>query len=245
MPNRSFSACCRHINNALMISLYDKKRCPAITDIIFELGGVLINLDMYKMQQACQELGIKPELFFVKADGQNSSTVCQGLSASHIIEDYQVGQVTTEALLERILCHCRKGITRQDAIDAWNACLGDIPHERLDMIRQLRQRGYRTHLLSNTNDLHWRHIKEKFLSEEGYTCADLFDQVILSHEAHLAKPDPAIFQYALRRIAGKPEQCIFIDDAEANTVAAQAEGLNGLWLDLSKEDMIALMERTL
>lgn len=228
-----------------MISLHNKKHGTAITDIIFDLGGVLINLDMYKMQQACQELGIKPELFFVKADSSNSSTVCHGLSASHIIEDYQVGQMTTEALLERILSHCRKGITRQDAINAWNACLGDMPRERLNMIRKLRKRGYRTHLLSNTNDLHWGHIKEKFLSEEGYTCADLFDQIILSHEAHLAKPDPAIFQYALRRIASQPEQCIFIDDAKANTIAAQAEGIHGLWLDLSKEDTISLMERAL
>ena len=217
----------------------------SITDIIFDLGGVLIDLNMKALPEACMQIGISPELFFVKADSENTSTVCQGVSASRVITDYQVGGVTTDALLERVLTLCPAGVTKEQVIEAWNACLGTIPRERLDLIRELRKRGYRTHLLSNTNDLHWQFIVDKYFSEEGYTCQDLFDQVFVSHEVRLAKPDPEIYRHALRCIGSQPEQCLFIDDAEANTDAACAEGIRGEWLDLTKEDVIGLVQRIL
>ena len=70
-----------------------------IKDIIFDLGGVLLDLNMQDLQKACQSLGISPELFFVKADEENTSTVCHGISASKVITAYQVGEMTSEAFL--------------------------------------------------------------------------------------------------------------------------------------------------
>lgn len=228
-----------------MTQTHNTKPLEGITDIIFDLGGVLLDLDMEGMKEACRRLGVQPELFFVKADAENTSTVCQGMSASRVITDYQVGTMTTPQFIDCILSHCPKDITPEIVTDAWNACIATIPQERLDLIRDLRRQGYRTHLLSNTNDLHWEYIKDLYFRAEGYTCADLFDQVLVSHEVHLAKPDPEIYRLALRRIGAAPEHCIFIDDAEVNTAAASREGIHGLWLDLSKEDTIHLIQRVL
>ena len=213
-----------------------------ITDIIFDLGGVLLDLNMQDLQKACVRLGISPELFFVKTStplgksGVDTSTICQGVSASKVITDYQVGNMTSEAFLSLVLSLCPAGITPEDIIEAWNSCIGIIPRWRLDMIKELRRRGYHTHLLSNTNDLHWEEIKRRYFSEEGYTCADLFDNAFVSHEVHLAKPYPEIYHYAVRQIGRPAGQCLFIDDALANVEGAQQEGLQGVWLDLSKGD---------
>ena len=203
-----------------------------LTDIIFDLGGVLLDLNMQGVGQACARLGINPELFFVKADEENTSTVCHGISASKVITDYQVGRMTSDQFLSLVLSYCGKGITCEDIIEVWNACIGPLPKERLDMIKELRCKGYHTHLLSNTNDLHWEEIKRRFFSVEGYTCADLFDHVFVSHEVQLAKPDPMIYREAVRQIGRPAAQCLFIDDALVNVEGAQREGLQGAWLDI-------------
>ena len=123
-------------------------------------------------------------------------------------------------------------------MEAWDACIGTMPRHRLDMIKELRRKGYRTHLLSNTNDLHWEEIKRRYLSEEGYTCSDLFDHVFVSHEVHLAKPDAEIYRHAVRRIGSPAAQCFFIDDTLLNVEAAKREGLQGAWLDLREKDAL-------
>jgi len=217
-----------------------------ITDFIFDLGGVLLDLNMHGVGEACKRLGINSELFFVKAESlpsrgetwKGASTVCQGISASKAITAYQVGEMTTPEFLSLIMEHCAEGITIEDVKEAWNACIGTMPRERLDMIKELRSKGYHTHLLSNTNDLHWEEIKRRYFSEEGYTCKDLFDHVFVSHEVQLAKPDAEIYRYAVRVIGRPAGQCLFIDDTLLNVEAAQREGLQGAWLDLNIKDRL-------
>ena len=208
------------------------------TDIIFDLGGVILDLNLQDLQKACQRLGIAPELFFVKADEENTSTVCHGISASKVITAYQVGEMTSEAFLSLVQSLCPEGITLDDINEAWNSCIGLIPKERLDLIKELRRKGFHTHLLSNTNDLHWEEIKRSYFSDEGYTCKDLFDHVFVSHKMHLAKPDPEIYRQAVRQIGRPAEQCLFIDDALVNVERAKKEGLQGAWLDIQKPNAL-------
>ncbi|MEE1309850.1 MAG: HAD family phosphatase [Bacteroidaceae bacterium] len=209
-----------------------------VTDIIFDLGGVLLDLNMPGVGIACKRLGINPELFFVKADADNTSTVCQGISASKAITDYQVGKMTSEEFLTLVVSQCAEGVGREDVIEAWNACIGPLPTERLDMIKALRRKGYRTHLLSNTNDLHWEEIKRRFFMADGYTCNDLFDKVFVSHEMQLAKPSPEIYRQAVLETGAPAGECFFIDDAEINVEAAIQEGLQGAWLDVNNPDAL-------
>ena len=214
-----------------------------VTDIIFDLGGVLLDLNMPGVGIACKRLGINPELFFVKADADNTSTVCQGISASKAITDYQVGKMTSEEFLTLVVSQCSEGIGREDVIEAWNACIGPLPTERLNMIKALRRKGYRTHLLSNTNDLHWEEIKRRFFMADGYTCNDLFDKVFVSHEMQLTKPSPEIYRQAVQETGAQAGECFFIDDAEINVEAAIQEGLQGAWLDVNKPDALhAILE---
>ena len=211
-----------------------------IKNIIFDLGGVLIDLDMNGMQKACVELGVSPEVFFVPSTEVETSTVCNGYSASRVISDYQVGKIPTPDFVQLVLSLCQQGVSEQQLIDAWNSCLGTIPASRIELIRSLRAMGYGICLLSNTNDLHWRYVEERYLSEKG-----LFDHIFLSHEMHLAKPDAEIYRQCIKQIGCKAEECLFIDDAKENIEAACREGINGEWLDLTKEDAVSLIRRVL
>lgn len=215
---------------------------PMTTDVIFDLGGVLIDLDTPSMLRACERYGVDPQLFFVPAREDSVATVCQGVASSPLVADYQEGLISTDELIASVLPHCPETTTAENIRETWNACLGDIPTERLDLIRRLRQQGYRTHLLSNTSDMHWRAIVARYFSREGYTPSDLFDQLFLSHEIHLSKPNPAIYRYVIEAIGVPAEQLLFVDDAKTNTDAAMDAGIPSRWLDLSSQTLVGLFE---
>jgi putative hydrolase of the HAD superfamily len=86
------------------------------------------------------------------------------------------------------------------------------------LLRSLRRAGVLTGMLSNSwgND----YPRELF--------ADLFDAVVISSEVGMRKPEERIFLHALAGLGLEPQQCVFIDDIEANVAAAQALGMIGL-----------------
>jgi putative hydrolase of the HAD superfamily len=86
------------------------------------------------------------------------------------------------------------------------------------LMRSLRERGTRTGLLSNA----WGDDYPRQLFPE------LFDAVIISSEVGMRKPEERIFRYALGELGLRPEECVFIDDLEANIAAAEAIGLIGV-----------------
>ena len=212
-------------------------------NIIFDLGGVFIDLDMNLMQQKLLALGADPSAFFVKSSAENSSTICNGLSVSHIITNYQIGRMTTDEFVNIILSHCKQGTTAKQVIEAWNSCLVQLPEERLQMVKELRTKGFSTFLLSNINDLHWVYIEHEFFGKDGFRTDDLFDGIFLSHEVHMTKPDPKIYQLVLKQIGCKADDCLFIDDSLPNAEAAQNEGIASEWLDLTKENVTELIGR--
>jgi putative hydrolase of the HAD superfamily len=89
----------------------------------------------------------------------------------------------------------------------------------LDVIRSLRQAGLRTALLSNSwgADDYPRHL-----------FPDLFDVVVISAEVGMRKPEEQIFRHTAALLGLEPQECVFIDDIEANVAAAEAIGLVGL-----------------
>lgn len=189
-----------------------------VTDIIFDLGGVLLNLDMQRAAAAAAQIGLRTD----------------DPRTAELLDAYQVGRLSTQQFLTAAQSLLPPGTTPAAIVDAWMACLGSVPHHRLQLIRQLRHRGYSTHLLSNTNQLHWDCIERRCFAEAGYTCADLFDHVWLSQQVHLAKPDPAIYRLAVQQTGHPAAQCFFIDDTRANVEAACREGLQSAWLDVGR-----------
>lgn len=209
-----------------------------IRNIVFDLGGVLLDIDLNFCLQRVKALGVDFDAFSkqgeaVEKTGVKPAVMGEGLVANGVLHLYQVGGISTEAFLAGVQRACRPGTTREEVLEAWNSCCIDIPKYRLEKVKELKERGYTICMLSNTNDAHWQDIRSRCFG--GQEVVDgLFDHVFLSQEMHMAKPNDDIFMEVLRQIGAKAEDCLFIDDSTANLEAAAALGFHTLHADISK-----------
>lgn len=199
-----------------------------IQTIVLDLGGVLMNHDIPACVRKFQELlGANFPQLGLASDGEPSDKI------HSLLHDYEIGAVTTDEFASALLSLSVEGTTARDILDAWNLMLAGIPTERLEQVLALKKR-YPVFLLSNNCDEHWRYCTERFFSSpDEDTEAVLrryFDEVFLSQEMHLSKPDRRIYEEADRRIAARlgasydKSHTIFVDDLPANREAAEAFG---------------------
>lgn len=185
-----------------------------LKNYIFDLGGVILDIRMQNAYERFMALGLP------------AAELEKGGLAYKLMEDYQLGLVSTRIFCERIADKCLPATTPLDIESAWNSiCLG-IAERKLNTLRRLRKtEDVTVSLLSNTNDLHWEYCCRNWFNANGNHLDDFFGHVFLSQELHLQKPDPEIFKAAIRTLNANPYETIFIDDNAENTAAASACGL--------------------
>ena len=195
-----------------------------IKAIIFDLGGVLIDVDMPRCLNNIKALGVDVDSLTRTSSESNApvSTVCEGVTISGALHEYQIGNIPTDKFITMIQQMSNPDTTRQQVLDAWNSCLLTLPKYKLDFVKQLRSEGYATYLLSNTNDAHWKYILETSFPEPA---ENYFDKLFLSQEMGMAKPDTEIYAEVLRQIGTPANECLFIDDSSANCKAAETLGI--------------------
>jgi putative hydrolase of the HAD superfamily len=91
-----------------------------------------------------------------------------------------------------------------------------------DFIRDELKREYKIGMLSNAA-ADW--LEELFEPWQ----VELFDTKVLSYEAGMVKPDPAIYQMIVSRLGVLPEECLFIDDSERYCTAATDLGIRAIY----------------
>ena len=181
--------------------------------LIFDLGGVIVNIDPSRLQQAFTALGLPNAREFFSLQGQHQ-----------LCEDFEVGRLTTTEFLQALHQQLPNASVAQ-LTAAWNANIITIERAALDTLVELKKRGHQLHVLSNNNALHYQLITAELLRDHPYTFAELFDQIFLSHEVGLRKPDPRFFQHALATLKIQPSQALFIDDLASNIATAKALGV--------------------
>jgi putative hydrolase of the HAD superfamily len=97
------------------------------------------------------------------------------------------------------------------------------PNEPVCRLIPLLRGRYRLALLSNTNELHYRHFREQFAGTLAH-----IDLLVTSHEVGFRKPDPRIYRLVEERLHAAPAECLFLDDLPANVEAARACGWRGI-----------------
>jgi HAD superfamily hydrolase (TIGR01509 family) len=189
-----------------------------ISVIIFDLGGVIMEIDVKKTLLAFSELGLHNVHEYFG----------HGFAAS-FFSDHEAGRISDEEFLKEIKNLLGANVADQAVIDAWNALLLRFPPERIALLEDLKKR-YRLFLYSNTNAIH----KEKF--SEIYRLAfpgeldDHFEKTYYSHELGQRKPDLAGFEQIIQENHLDPKQTLFVDDALLNVEGAIKAGLKGLYL---------------
>ncbi len=198
--------------------------------VIFDLGGVLINLNVTRCMLAFEALMGEQNMRAILGMDKNGEGVkAVSIATKQLMADFERGLISPEYFIEQVLQYCRPGTTPQQVIDAWMSMLVDLPQERLDAVDQVRTKGYKVYLLSNGNDLHFNYINQT------YHLAPHFDGLFLSQKMHMAKPEPEIYLAVNEQInpPATPANCpadspslpapeiLFIDDIEANRLAAE------------------------
>lgn len=190
-----------------------------VKHIIFDLGNVLLNINPTLTFEALKNLNF-PDFEAQYLDFQKQN----------IFENLETNTLSKADFIEIIKEKTPEQTSEQQIIDAWNALLLDFPLRRLQILQQL-QLHYDLVLLSNTNEIHEQHFNETLMQTHGIpTIGVFFDKVYYSHRVGLRKPDPKIYQRVLDDCGFAPNDCLFIDDLEANTLAAEALGIRTIWL---------------
>lgn len=194
-----------------------------IRNLIFDFGGVLIDLDRRRCIDAFKRIGAGAVAAYVDECRQED-----------MFHDLEAGLTGVAGFCEAVRRAC-PGCTASDAdiSDAWNALLAGIPPRRLQRLDELR-RDYRLVLLSNTNPIHWRKSVADYFTVCGKTVADYFERTFLSYEMHMLKPDEAIYRRVLAETGMAADETLFIDDSAANCAGAERAGLHALHVDLGR-----------
>ena len=189
------------------------------TTIIFDLGGVIINLRKQDCIDAFKALGyasVDKMLSEYRQDGEFLAL--------------EEGRVSPEEWRAIIRKNIAKPVTDQQIDDAFNAFLVDLPIEKLRMLRALKSR-YRIAMLSNTNKVMFESKIPELFKIEGFTIEDYFDDFFLSYKMGMSKPSPEIFIKVAEGLGIEPCEALFIDDSQANVDAASKLGFQTLCVE--------------
>lgn len=185
-----------------------------IKNIIFDLGGVILNIDPQLTFDALKKLGFNGSF----QDEKDAMTY---------FFDLEKGHTTPMAFRNFIRQLIGSDIADDDIDAAWTAMLLDIPADRIRYIEGLRK-DYRVFLLSNTNEIHRLKFHRTFEDSFGYLFDQLFERNHYSHEMGLRKPDPEIYKMVLNENNLNPSETLFVDDIQENVLAAESVGMKGL-----------------
>lgn len=184
--------------------------------VVFDLGGVLIDLNVPRCVGNFKRLmGEENVRNILGIDDEGEGVVAVSAATRQLMHDYEYGNITTDEFLQTVCSYCHPGTTTEQVREAWMSMLAELPQEKLDYIADLRKAGYKTILLSNSNQLHWDPIYEQFHLER------YFDRIFASHHLHMAKPNKEIFEYVVREADIDSAHTIYVDDLEKNRAAGE------------------------
>ncbi|MGZ8510652.1 MAG: HAD family hydrolase [Chitinophagaceae bacterium] len=189
-----------------------------VKNIIFDLGGVILNIDLRKTQDAFTALGVK-----------NIDEVFRMGHIDSFFKSYETGAIDDAAFIASVQNLAGIKLAPEIVIEAWNALLIDFPPERINFLKKIRSK-YRLFLLSNTSALHHTRFQDLFKQEFGGSLDDLFDKAYYSHIIKLHKPDTASYNLIIDENRLDAGETLFIDDSAANVEGAERAGLKGIHL---------------
>jgi glucose-1-phosphatase len=192
---------------------------PEIKNIIFDLGGVLIDVDYKKTINSFIELGIK-----------NFEEMYSQVNANQLFESLETGKISESDFFEAIKKESITPLSNTQIETAWNAMLLDFHAESLSFLENISAK-YKIFLLSNTNSIHQRCFNQVFTRDTGKHCLDnYFIKAYYSHLIHMRKPHLEIYNYVLKDAGIMAADTLFIDDSINNIEGAKKLGIQTHWL---------------
>jgi len=201
-----------------------------INAVIFDLGGVILNLDYQRTVFELQKLvpSLDANTFYGKE---------QQLS---FYSHYEIGKITSSELLQAFNRHYQVELNMRDFEKAWNAMILNFPANRIDLIKRISTRK-KVFLLSNINALHEEAVDIEYAKIAPGDFRALFENVYYSHLTGMRKPDPQTFQVILDENKISVSEVLFIDDSHHHILGAQSIGIPSVHLSKPQtlEDLLS------
>lgn len=207
--------------------------------IIFDFGGVLINLNRQAAVDKLVALGV-----------YDADVLLNNYVQSGLFLDLESGFLSPEVFRDRLRAdYGLQHITDEQIDEAFLAFLLDVPEVKLQLLRQLKSSGrnevgesIRVVMLSNTNAIHFPYCIKKHFECDGHKMIDYFDSLYLSYELKASKPDDEIFLKLLEGEQVMPQECLFLDDGPRNIETASRLGFQ-THLVLPSDDLYGIIEK--
>ena len=184
-----------------------------IKNVIFDLGGVILNLDTDRTYQA-----------FATISGKNVNDLKSKAASVDFFNEYEKGAIN-DIQFRKQICDFLEIQATDELIDqAWNAMLLDLPPSRLQLLKSIGTK-FRIFLLSNTNGIHLRSF-QLIESVSKQPIDTYFEQAYYSHLIKMRKPDQEIYRYVLQANQLEASETLFLDDNLANLQGASAIGIH-------------------
>ena len=197
-----------------------------IDTLIFDFGGVIINLDYSKPLSEFKKLGIL-----------DSKKLYSKKEQTKLFDRLECGQISNENFLNEI----RKKSNTNDLElikKAWNSILLNIPEERVHLLKKLSSK-YKIFLLSNTNSIHLKEIISSYGEKKWKNFISIFNDVYFSNQIGMRKPNENIFFHVINKNKLDVSKTLFIDDTAQHIKTAKKIGFKTYHL-ADREDIISL-----
>jgi len=202
--------------------------------ILFDLGGVIVDLDWSRTNRAFRRL-VAP------SEAGRADQALEAIFTNRALHEYERGEISWDTFRTRLAADIGMQASEEDFLAAWNEMLLEIPRERIARMEELKGR-YQLGFLSNTNERHIDYVNRYLQRSHGVDTLDtLVHKPLYSHLIRMRKPEPRVYAHAVAALGVAPERILFIDDNRDNAAAASAAGLVGYHLDLERETVLDVL----
>jgi putative hydrolase of the HAD superfamily len=196
-----------------------KVKLTNLEAVIFDLGGVILNIDYQKTAESFKKLGI-----------DNFDAMYSQAKQSKLFDLLETGKIEDQAFRNEVRRLSGLQLSDKAINDAWNAMLLDLPKHRIEVLEKVKEKC-NTFLLSNTNAIHYQAYINQMIQQFGYNVLhEKIGKCYFSHEIQLRKPNRNIFEFVIQENNLNPEKTLFIDDTFQHIEGAKKCNLQTLHL---------------
>lgn len=187
-----------------------------IRALLFDLGGVIVNLDYSKTIEAFEAIGLK-----------NAERLYNQFSQSKIFDEFEIGTISEQEFIHLLQKQISRKTSQDEIKKAWNAMILDFDKSKLEQIKAYSDK-IPCYLLSNTNEIHLEYIQKK-LQEMPFKNLELvFNKCYYSNIIGKRKPQKETFEWVLNDMGYLAKDVLFIEDSSQHIMGAKNSGLNTL-----------------
>lgn len=193
-----------------------------IKNIIFDLGGVILDIDPSRTVEAFNDIGFT-----------NLGATGSVFTQNDLLDRLELGQISPDVFRLEIKNAVNNSLTDEQINNAWNKLLMEFNEDRISLLQKLKPR-FKLFLLSNTNQIHYDFYNRCFRNQFAFNFSVLFTKSYYSFKLNLRKPNEIIYKRVLQENNLIPAETLFIDDSKINTDAAAKLGIKSYWLSEGK-----------